>query len=187
MPILAFSIILTYFLAIVKKKSDKYFILIFKKDWHIMITYPMHQSTVWYLDHFLPKRKKGMISLKKIIVLFLVLASLFLLSSCGFNELPGSTTRPLPDITVMPDNPNTTDDPDASDEPVIDPANDERNQPEMIRGEIANMLRDAEELISEGLYDDAKMVLRDLRSRNLTSAEKKKVDALQSRMITISN
>ncbi len=152
-----------------------------------MITYPMYHFTVWYLDRILRKKKKGMISLKKVLVLLLPLALLLLLSACGFDELPGSTTRPLPNITVMPDDPNTTDDPDASDEPVIDPANDERNQPEMIRGEIANMLRDAEELIAEGLYDDAKMVLRDLRSRDLTSAEKKKVDALQSRMITISN
>ena len=102
-------------------------------------------------------------------------------------ELPGSTTRPLPSATVTPDDPDTTEEPTPSEEPTIDPANDQRNEPEVIRSEIANMLRDAEELINDGLYDDAKMVLRDLRSRTLTSAEKKKVDALQSRMITISN
>ena len=118
------------------------------------------------------------------IITILLLATLV---SCSFSELPGSTTRPLPSATVSPDNPDATEEPEASAEPTIDPANDQRNEPEVIRKEIANMLRDAEELIKDGLYDDAKMVLRDLRSRTLTSAEKKKVDALQSRMITISN
>ncbi len=125
--------------------------------------------------------------MKRIFIFLMTILFLFSLVSCSFVELPGSTTRPLPSATTTPNSPDSTEEPDASAEPTIDPANDQRNEPEVIRSEIANMIRDAEELIKDGLYDDAKMVLRDLRSRNLTSAEKKKVDGLQSRMITISN
>ncbi|MEE1013614.1 MAG: hypothetical protein U0L92_04805 [Clostridia bacterium] len=64
---------------------------------------------------------------------------------------------------------------------------DPRNEESVVRAEIANLIRDAKELLAEGLTDDASMILRDLRTRNLTSAEKEQVDALQASMVTISD
>ena len=118
--------------------------------------------------------------MKKTVILFMVCFLLCSLAGCGWSDSPISTTRPLPSYEPSP---LITEDPNASD----DPEDDERDEPEIVRQEIANMIRDAEDLIKEGLFDDAKMVLRDLRSRDLTDAEKKQVNNLLSKLVTISD
>ncbi len=122
-------------------------------------------------------------------VFALILGLIVLLSACDWSDGPVSTTRPLPQSSLGPNAAENLDNPQTSPEPS-DPANSEeteRDNPAADRAEITNMLRDAKELIDEGLVDDAKMLLRDLRSRNLTAEEKRQVDALQSRLITISD
>ncbi len=126
--------------------------------------------------------------MKRFYVLLVTLILVVSLCACRGNDSPISTTRPLPNYesnSSSTDTTETSDDPSDTSEP--EPTKDVRNEPEVIRKEIANMLRDAESLIKEGLYDDAKMVLRDLRSRNLTDSEKKKVDELYSRLNVISD
>ncbi len=117
----------------------------------------------------------------KKLLLFLIVCFLSLcLMACGRDDSPISTTRPLPNQDVSTE---TTDDLNSTE----DSTEDKRDDPEVVSQEIANMLRDAEALIDEGLYDDARMVLRDLRSRNLNDTERAKVNSLLSRLITISD
>ena len=55
------------------------------------------------------------------------------------------------------------------------------------RAEIQNNIRDAKELIDEGLIDDAKAIIRVLRSRELTKDEEKQVDELEAKMLKVSD
>ncbi len=118
--------------------------------------------------------------MKKFVMLLAACFFLITLSGCGWSDSPISTTRPLPSYQPAP---VTTENPDSSNRSE----DDERDEPEIVRQEIATMIRDAEDLIAEGLFDDAKMVLRDLRSRALTDAEKKQVNNLLSKLNTISD
>lgn len=59
--------------------------------------------------------------------------------------------------------------------------------PETDRQEIQNNIRDAEELIDNDMQDDARAVIRILRSRDLTEEEKAQVDSLEKRLITVSD
>lgn len=67
------------------------------------------------------------------------------------------------------------------------PTKDTRDSESAQRAEIAKLIKDAEELIEEGLTDDANMTLRDLRSKDLTEEEKKQVDELQGKLVKISD
>ncbi len=116
--------------------------------------------------------------MKKLAALLICCYLLLSLSGCGLSDTPISTTRPLPNY-----DPSVS----STDETENQTEEDERDEPEILRQEIAKMLRDAEDLINEGLFDDAKMVLRDLRSRDLTGAEKERVNELLSRLVTISD
>ncbi len=97
-----------------------------------------------------------------------------------------TNTTPSPDITPTVSLPPVAE-PSATPEPE-EPVHtsDPRNQEPVIRAEIAKLLRDAQELIDEDLTDDASMILKDLRTRNLTDAEKSQVDALQTKLASIS-
>lgn len=55
------------------------------------------------------------------------------------------------------------------------------------RREIRNNLRDAEALIDEGMYDDAREVIKVLQTRELTDEEKEQLNELQKRMLTVSD
>lgn len=59
--------------------------------------------------------------------------------------------------------------------------------PQSDRREIENNIRDAQSLIDEGMTDDAKAVIRALRTRDLTPEEEKKVDDLEAQLLTISD
>ena len=129
--------------------------------------------------------------MKRLFTIFIALIFVISICACGGSDSPISTTRPLPNYDP---NPTSTEAPEESAKPeeppkatTPEPTNDVRNEPETIRQEIANLIRDAESLIDEGLYDDAKMVLRDLNSRDLTKTEQEKVDKLYARLIVISD
>ena len=121
--------------------------------------------------------------MNKIISLLIAVLMIGSLSACDWFGGPISTTRPLPSATAAPDE---TESPDVTYSPDTD-YEGYTNAPEVESAEVAKMVRDAEELINEGLIDDAKMLLRDLRSRDLSEADKKAVDKLQSRLVQISD
>ena len=128
--------------------------------------------------------------MKKILCILCSVFIISTLSGCFKFWEPVSTTRPMP---KQPDKTGYTDtaSPDELENPDdVDP--DETSEvtvktPEEDRTEITNMIRDAKDLIDAGLRDDANKLLSALRSRNLTTDEKKQVDTLQSKMITISD
>lgn len=130
--------------------------------------------------------------MKKFFYLLLLIVIIGALASCGWNSQPMSTTRPVPAASSSPyaedpENPDQTAEPTASSAVTTSASPEDIASRTDNRAEIATMIRDAEELIHEGLFDDATMVLRDLRSRNLTREEEKKVNELQSKLITISD
>ena len=59
--------------------------------------------------------------------------------------------------------------------------------PQSDRREIENNIRDAQDLIDEGMLDDAKAVIKSLRTRELTAEEEKMVDSLEAQLLTISD
>ena len=59
--------------------------------------------------------------------------------------------------------------------------------PQSDRREIENNIRDAQDLIDNGMLDDAKALIRSLRTRELTAEEEKKVDSLEAQLLTISD
>ena len=108
-----------------------------------------------------------------------------LLAFVGFNIYSLYINQSPDPAPVVENIPSEEPEPTESTEPEVTP--DPRNEEPVIRAEIAALIRDAKELLQAGLKDDAKMVLRDLRTRDLTPAEKKEVDALQAQMNTISD
>ena len=59
--------------------------------------------------------------------------------------------------------------------------------PQTDNAEIESNIRDAQELINDGNIDDAKALIKVLRSRNLTDSQEKRVDKLESQLISISD
>ncbi len=124
--------------------------------------------------------------MKKFLFLIVVCLLTATLSACFFWNSQSDQTIPNDNGIVDTNTPEDTDEISNEDDEE-EPVEDVRDEPEVIRQEIANMLRDAESLINDDMYDDAKSVLRNLRSRELTAPEKKKVDELASRLIKISD
>ena len=123
----------------------------------------------------------------------LILAALCIalpLSSCGKSKPRPAPTAPtessVPAKTEAPSEATNTPQPQSEASPSST-ANAAAQDDTAVRAEIAKMIRDANELIEEGLSDDAKMVLRDLRSRDLTDEEKEQVNALQAKLLSISD
>lgn len=118
---------------------------------------------------------------KWLIVLFSLLAVLlivFAMHGNFRNEIPTPTASPIESSVPEPVETEDTAEPEETPAPTVTP--DPRNEEPVVRAEIANLIRDAKELLQEGLTDDAAMLIRDLRTRELTDAERKQVDALQA-------
>lgn len=126
--------------------------------------------------------KKTLVVISLLLAIVLIFLCLQFVRNSVNKTTPASTETPITSTT-----PAQTPEPtvSATTEPVQTP--DPRNEERVVRAEIANLIRDAKELLAEGLNDDASMILRDLRTRDLTSAEKEQVDALQASMVTISD
>ena len=126
-----------------------------------------------------------MIKLKKpiiatVLLLIVVLILSLMLFQSGNESKPQKTPAP-------PSAASTVSVPDETPEPTPEPTPDPRNEEPVVREEIAKMLRDAKELIDEGLTVDASRILRDLRTRDLTDAELAQTDALEASLIKISD
>ena len=126
--------------------------------------------------------KKTLVVISLLLAIVLIFLCLQFVRNSVNKTTPASTETPITSTT-----PAQTPEPtvSATTEPAQTP--DPRNEERVVRAEIANLIRDAKELLAEGLNDDASMILRDLRTRDLTSAEKEQVDALQASMVTISD
>ena len=92
----------------------------------------------------------------------------------------GSATQP---IEVSAGTASATPEPSATATSTADP----RNSKDEEREEIANNIKSAEELIEEGLTDDAKMIIDALKTRNLTEEEKEQVKQLQITLNKVSD
>ena len=141
--------------------------------------------------------------MKKIAYICTAIAILTMVTAgCEKSKTPAASSAPTaaatsgPTATSAPtdagaDNPSGSDEKSNSNSPASSKAPDANSQSGAVqttdREEIANLIRDAKELIDEGLLDDAKMTLRDLRSRDLTADEKKQVDELQAKLVKISD
>ncbi len=150
-------------------------------DFLLFLSYNMSEKKL--LTHNLCSER--MIKLKKpiiatVLLLIVVLILALMLFQTGKESKPTKTPVTTPTASTISV-------PDETPEPTPEPTPDPRNEEPVVREEIAKMLRDAKELINEGLDDDASRILRDLRTRTLTDAEQKELDALQSSMVKISD
>lgn len=127
---------------------------------------------------------------KWIIFVSVITAAIVLLSGCGRKNEPINTPTPVETQSSETDDsvPNETSVPSESEknngqENTVksDDAQTENHE------EISKMIKDAKELIDEGLTDDAAMLIRDLLTRNLTEDERSQVEALQSKTVKISD
>ena len=120
---------------------------------------------------------------KPIIAIILLLILALLLTVMIYRSTPSNPTD-IPSNTPASSVSSASEEtPDSTPDPS--PTSDPRNEEPVVREEIAKMLRDAKELIQEGLMDDAGRILRDLRTRELTEEEKSQVDALQAVMTKV--
>ena len=126
--------------------------------------------------------------MKKLISLAVVLAVILSLGGCGKKSDTDTPSDPTPTSVATDtatDEPTQTPEPEKTKAPA--PTPDPRDDEDVIRAEIAKMLDDAEELIKEGLLDDAQMVIRDIKTRELNEAETKRLNELQAELVKISD
>jgi len=154
--------------------------------------------------------------MKKIILCALCAAMMLTAASCGGKSTDSNSQNPsIGDIPTAKADKDKTDSENTGDEPVAqsdsnsdtsdsdsksDKTDNKSSQtrgsdevdtsdrtPTTDRAEIQNNIRDAKELIDEGLIDDAKAIIRVLRSRELTKDEEKQVDELEAKMLKVSD
>ena len=154
--------------------------------------------------------------MKKIILCALCAAMMLTAASCGGKSTDSNSQNPsIGDIPTAEADKGKTDSENTGDEPVAqsdsnsgtsdsdsksdktdnkssqtggsDKADTSDRTPTTDRAEIQNNIRDAKELIDEGLIDDAKAIIRVLRSRELTKDEEKQVDELEAKMLKVSD
>lgn len=119
--------------------------------------------------------------MKKLLVLFLCLTFLFTTSACGKKDNPNA---PISSInTAQADKENPEQDNQDENQEEFNPDRTEETD----RKEIETNLRDARELIENGYFEDAKMIIDGLKTRDLTPAEKDELLELQKKMITVSD
>ncbi len=120
--------------------------------------------------------------MKKLFISLLCLCLVFSASGCGKKDT-GQDNASISDIPAAT----------ATDEPIDESSADESDDvqgertPESDRREIENNLRDAQQLIDDGNYDDATMIINSLKTRDLTKEESEKLKDLQKQMIKVSD
>lgn len=153
-------------------------------------------------------------NIKKFFAILLCLAFVLTAASCGKKKDDTNADAPISNIPTASadddkqsqensdkDNENTDNsasgESEAGDKSASsDKQDNTRNQQEALNkertpktdnAEIESNIRDAQELIDDGNIDDAKALIKVLRSRNLTEAQEKRVDKLESQLISISD
>ncbi len=117
--------------------------------------------------------------MKKLLVFFLCLSFIFTASACGKKDNQENPNASISDI-------NTAEADKENPEPSEEEVNPDRTE-ETDRQEIKANLRDAKDLIEDGYFEDAKMIIDGLKTRDLTQAEKDELLKLQAQMITVSD
>lgn len=151
--------------------------------------------------------------MKKIVICALCAALMLTAASCGGKKNNSDAQNPslsdIPTAGANKDNPDSGDENAAQNEKAGTDANDSNSDknddskssqdngskkvdtsdrtPASDRAEIQNNIRDAKDLIDDGLIDDAKAIIRILRSRKLTKDEEKQVDELEAKMLKVSD
>ncbi len=130
-----------------------------------------------------------MYKLKKYFILSVITAALILsLSGCGNTNKSVNTSDPSESGYSDTDTASVTAVPEETEKPQqSEETNGNNAQQAENHKEIEKMIKDAKELIDEGLTDDANMLIRDLLTRNLTEDERSQIEALQSETIKISD
>ena len=116
--------------------------------------------------------------MKKLLTAILCLCLVIAASGCGKKD-NSIENAPISDI------PTATASEEIPEEDNKDEVHPERT-PENDRKEIESNLRDAQQLINDGNFDDATMIINSLKTRELTKEEKEKLKDLQKQMIKVS-
>lgn len=138
--------------------------------------------------------------LKRTLAVVLTLTALLAVASCGKDNTP-SPDSSIGDIpTASADKGNESENTDSKSEEKDTTAQEDANTtsdsgessdvvgtPQSDNNEIENNIRDAQELINDGATDDAKALIKVLRTRNLTPDQEKRVDKLETQLISISD
>ncbi|MGN0178040.1 MAG: hypothetical protein ACI4DY_01165 [Monoglobaceae bacterium] len=144
----------------------------------------------------------------KKLCIFILCLFVMTAASCGKNEGESSQSPSIADIPTARADENAADAESRDNTDANDSADDKENAdgneaggkseaqarqdtsdrtPQSDRREIENNIRDAQSLIDDGMLDDAKAVIKSLRTRELTAEEEKKVDSLEAQLLTISD
>ncbi len=115
--------------------------------------------------------------MKKFFIFLLCLILLALAFSLVWknNNTPDARLHDIPASTAT-----------TQDEDTDKPEETDRTE-ETDRAEIQNNLRDARELIEAGATEDATMIIKSLKTRDLTESEKAELEELQKMLIVISD
>lgn len=115
--------------------------------------------------------------MKKFLALLLTLILMISFAACGNNNTQNAPISGIPTAEA---------DDDRTDDDLTEDPDSERTE-ESDRKEIQNNLRDARELIENGYFEDATMIIDSLKTRDLTDAERKELLKLQKQMIRVSD
>ncbi len=117
---------------------------------------------------------------KSVLFITLLCSAALILSACGEKSKPVPSSEPQTPAATTSAAPTASAAPKATAEKPA-PTEDPRDAEPVVRAEISKMLTDIQDLIDEGLREDALMALRDLESRDLTPDEKKQVNQLKAK------
>ncbi len=127
--------------------------------------------------------------MKKFIVILMCLSLIFILPSCGEKNKTDDPSVKIGDIPTASSDENkneekTTD--GKKSEAYDNYYNEDRNK-ETDNSEIESNLHDANELIQEGCYQDALMIINGLETRDLTDRQRQLLNELKQRARKLSN
>ena len=141
---------------------------------------------------------KGWVFMKKFVTVILCLLMIFSISSCGKknNDTGNANISDIP--TASADENEVTSDnsadefdnkysADENEGYVNYETNKEDFRSERERIEIENSIRDAEDLVANGDYEDAMMIIKGLKTRKLSKSESARLTELQKQMTTVSD
>ncbi len=123
--------------------------------------------------------------MKKIFALFICIGISLTLFACRKNQNPPPPISDIPPATASEDEPQKLENGNEIGTDYEALTEEERYDTE--RSEIARNIRDAQELILSGDFEDANMILNSLKTRKLTKDEQAQIKNLQAQMISVSD
>ena len=119
-----------------------------------------------------------------ILALISVIVSIILSSCAGKTNIapssaPPEEATPTTTTSVLEDDTEQAKEPDVTADP--------RDEEDSIRAEIEQKFKDIEDLITDGLIDDAQMMIKNLETFDLNDAEQKRLDEIKKSLVAISD